>query len=305
MIRSITVTNYLGDSMKLVLARPELSGFAIVSVDGLGPAKADINTIDVSTNDGAIYNSARLNKRNIVLSCRFVDTLARESVEAIRHKSYKFFPLKRKVRLTIETDTRTAETEGYVESNEPAIFSKQEGCVISIVCPYPYFYSAGQGNIAVLHGIEPTFEFPFSNESLSKNLIEFSSVKQQREQVITYTGDAEIGVTITISAIGEASNIVIYNVGTRELMRIDTNKLATLTGSGVVASDEIIISTVKGNKSITLLRGGERFNILNCLDRDASWFQLVKGDNIFAYTAETGSSNLQFRIESRVIYEGV
>lgn len=37
-------------------------------------------------------------------------------------------------------------------------------------------------------------------------------------------------------------------------MRIDTDKLEKLTGSGMVAGDEIIISTIKGDKSITLLR---------------------------------------------------
>lgn len=63
--------------------------------------------------------------------------------------------------------------------------------------------------------------------------------------------------------------------------------------------------TVKGKKSITLLRNGKTTNILNCLDKNADWFQLAKGDNVFAYTAEEGSTNLQFKIENRVIYEGV
>ena len=44
---------------------------------------------------------------------------------------------------------------------------------------------------------------------------------------------------------------------------------------------------------------------LNCLDKNADWFQLAKGDNIFAYTAEYGSTNLQFKIENRIVYEGV
>ena len=75
--------------------------------------------------------------------------------------------------------------------------------------------------------------------------------------MVAYNGDAEIGVTITIHAIGEVSNITIYNTGTREVMRIDTDKLEKFTGSGIIAGDEIIICTVKGNKSITLLRNGK------------------------------------------------
>lgn len=304
MIHSIIVTNYLGDSITLELTRPEKSGFIVKSVDGLGPAKGNVNTVEVSTNDGGVFNSARLNIRNPVMDLVFMNTDT-ETIEDIRHKSYKYFPVKKKVKLLIETDNRVSEIEGYVEHNEPAIFNSQEGCQISIICPYPYFYSAGESNITIFSGIEPLFEFPFENESLVSDLLEMGEIQNSAEQVITYNGDAEIGVTIIIYAIGDATNVTIYNAGTREVMRIDTDKLAALTGEGIVAGDEITIKTTKGDKSITLLRGGSTINILNCLDKNADWFQLVKGDNVFVYTAETGNSNLQFRIENRVIYEGV
>lgn len=97
----------------------------------------------------------------------------------------------------------------------------------------------------------------------------------------------------------------IYNTETREVMKIDTGKLQKLTGKGIVASDDIVINTSKGDKSITLIREGVSYNILNCLDKNTDWFTLAKGDNIFAFTADSGVTNLQFRIENKVIYEGV
>ena len=307
MIKSITVTNYLGDSIKLELGRPEKSGFLIESISGLGPSKANINTTEASMNDGSLFNSARLNQRNIVFEFIFVETINGESIEDVRQKSYKYFPLKKKLDLLIETDNRIAKTTGYVESNEPNIFSSREGSQISIICPDPYFYSAGSdsNNTTFFYGIEPVFEFPFSNESLTDPLITFGNIHLKTENVITYKGDTEIGVTIRIHAIGEAENITIYNTGTREIMRIDTTKLESLTGSGIVAGDDIIIKTQKGDKSITLIREGKTTNILNCLDKKTDWFTLVKGDNIFTFTAESGTTNLQFWIESKVIYEGV
>lgn len=307
MIKSITVTNYLGDSIKLELGRPEKSGFLIKSVSGLGPSKANINTTEVSTNDGSLFNSARLNQRNIVFEFIFVETINGESIEDIRQKSYKYFPLKKNLDLLIETDNRIAKTTGYVESNEPNIFSSQEGTQISIICPDPHFYSAGPGgnNTTVFYGIEPVFEFPFSNESLTDPLIVFGNIQLKTENVITYKGDTEIGVTIHIHAIGEVENITIYNTGTREIMRINTVKLEALTGSGIVAGDDIIIKTQKGDKSITLIREGQYINILNCLGKETDWFTLAKGDNIFAFTAESGTTNLQLWIENKVIYEGV
>lgn len=301
MIKSITVTNYLGDSIELVLARPELSGFAIKSITGLGPGKANINTTELSTTDGGLYNSARLPARNIVISLEY---LWLDSIEEVRQKSYKYFPIKKKVKLSFVTDNRKAEIEGYVESNDPTIFSKNEGSDISIVCPNPFFYSI-EKNTTVFSGVEPMFEFPFSNESLLEGLIEMGSIQNSPDRVIVYNGDAETGMTLTIQAFGEVENIAIYNIGTREVMRINTDKLHTFTGSGIVAGDEIIICTVPGNKSITLRRNGTDSNILNCLDRDSDWLKLSKGDNILAYTAESGSNNLHFSIENNVVYEGI
>lgn len=301
MIKSITVTNHLGESLTMELARPEPSGFAIESVSGLGPGKANINTAERSTIDGALFNSARLPSRNIVISIIY---LWKNTIEEARLLSYRYFPLKKLVKLTIETDNRIAEIEGYVESNEPDIFSKQEKTDISIVCPDPFFYS-NRNATTVFSGIEPLFEFQFSNESLEHPLLEMSAIRNRQENVVTYEGDADVGIVITIHAVGEASGITIYNLNTRGTMTIDTDRLEAIIGSGIEFGDDIIISTVKGNKYAIFQRDGVQTNILNCLDRNSEWFQLTKGDNLFAYTAEVGNENLQFKIENRVAYEGV
>ena len=303
MIKSITVTNYLGDSLKLELARPELSGFVVKSIKGLGPGKATINTTDTATADGGIFNSARLSKRNILISLGYLwrDTA---SIEDARQLSYKYFPIMKPITLLIETSNRQAKIEGYVESNEPDIFSKNSGGDISIICPDPNFYSVKE-NTTVFSGIDSTFEFPFSNESLTEPLLEMGVIQNYMEKYISYKGDTDIGVTITIHALDVAKNITIYNTGTRELMKINTDKLEALTGSSIVAGDDIVICTEKNKKSIVLIRDGKTINILNCLTRDSKWFQLTKGDNVFAYVAEEGSTDLQFKIENRVAYEGV
>ena len=302
MIHSITVTNYRGDSLKMELTRPQDSGFIIEKVTGLGPGKANINTSEVSTNDGAIYNSARVPSRNIVISVKY---LFKETIEEARQTSYKYFPLKRKVTLLIETDNRMAEIEGYVESNDPDIFSQEEGSDISIICPNPFFYDALSTTETSFSGIVPAFEFPFSNESLTEPLLEFSVIEDVTDRVIDYKGDAEVGVTISIQARGEAGDITIYNVDTAETMVVYNNLIESLTGSGIVDGDEIIICTVRGQKSAKLIRQGKTTNILNCIGRDADWFQLAKGPNTFAYDAVTGRNNLRVIITNRIIYEGI
>lgn len=304
MIKSVTVTNYLGESITIDMQRPDTSGFYIKSITGLGPSKANINIAERATVDGGQYSSAHVNTRNIVIKLGF---LFSHGIEAVRRKSYKYFPIKKKVTLLIETDMRTCETYGYVESNEPDIFSKEEGCQISILCPDPYFYSAGVNgvNVTVFSATIPMFEFPFMNNSLTSKQIIVGDTQRDTIKNVFYDGEAEIGANIYIHAIGAVSNPTIYNEQTRESMKIDTSLLETLTGSGIIAGDDIVICTIKGQKSIKLFRNGEYTNIINCLDRDSEWFQLVNGDNVFVYTADSGVDNLQFKIESRVAYEGV
>lgn len=307
MIRSFTVTNTLGDSIKIDLAEPEKSGFVIVSVTGLGPAKANIVTSEISTNDGALFNSARMNSRNIVFNLLFWDTNSGESIEEIRLKSYRFFAPKKKLTLLVETDKRTAEIVGYVETNEPTIFSKSEGAQISIICPDPYFYSAGKDGTmrTVFSGDDPLFEFPFSNESLTENLLVFGEVQLKTSNVVYYPGDADTGIVIQLHAVGPIEGISIYNTKTKAVMKLDTDKLAAIVGSAIQKGDDIVINTKRGEKSVTFVRSGAKTNVLNCLDRNSDWLYLVKGDNVFAFAAVKNVENLQVVIENQVLFEGV
>lgn len=304
MIYSVTVTNYVGDRIKIDLGEPNKTGFLIYNIEGLGPGKANINTTEISTADGSKFNSARLSQRNIVISMMFSDTVYHETIEQIRHKTYKYFPLKKEVELIFETEERYVKIKGITESNEPTIFSSKEAAQISIICPDPFFYSVGANNVTPFYTVEPLFHFPFSNESMEK-VTEFGRIHFVTEGIVEYEGDTDIGILIYIHVLGSASNITITKTETREVMKIDTDKIEDITGEPLQAKDDIIINTMQGQKSIVLVREGTTYNILNCLDKNTDWFTLSKGDNIFAFTAEENPTNLQFRIENLIIYEGV
>ena len=141
MIKAVTVTNNLGESLRMELTNPSSSGLIIREIEGLGPVKATINFTESANIDGAYENSARLETRNIVLSLQF---LPKPTIEDTRQMTYKYFPVKRNVRLHVETDNRSCYVDGRVESNEPDIFSKEEGCQISILCADPHFYALAE-----------------------------------------------------------------------------------------------------------------------------------------------------------------
>jgi hypothetical protein len=302
MIKNITIINHLGESLHISMTEPEKSGFIIKSITGLGPVKADTFFSEFTSMDGSIDNGSRLNTRNIVMNFMFLE---KPSIEATRLLSYKYFPIKQNITFRIETDARICETVGRVESNEPDIFSEKEGCSISMICPDPYFYSSGKLNRTVFSGIENVFEFPFSNESLDENLLEMSRINLKKEGTVFYEGDSQIGITIRIHTIGPVSGLKIYNINTREVFAFNDERFEAAMGSGMKAGDDITIVTNKGKKSVTILRDGITKNILHTIDKPMTWFQISKGDNLFAYRADEGEDKVQLTIENQVIYEGV
>ena len=303
MIKSITITNHLGETLNMNLRSPEQSGFFIRSIDGLGPVKSSINMTEVLSLDGAFFNSAHLGSRNIVFNLGFYDD-GSESVEAIRQRSYKMFPTKKLVYIEVETDTRIGVTTGYVESNEPDIFSRDEGSVISILCPSAFFFEKNAVQ-TLFSGTTGGFQFPFENASLTLSLLKFATVFINTEGNVVYTGDEEIGVVIYINVLANVNNLTIYNLTNGESMSISSTKLIALTGFDLKVNDRVVISTVKGSKFIYLIRNGLTVNIINTLNQDADWFTIDQGDNVFTYTAASGVNNLQFMIEHQIAYKGM
>lgn len=302
MIRSVTVTNHNRESLKLDLYYPETSGIIVESIDGMGPPKANINSNEVATIDGGIFTSARMQQRNLVLK---LGMMFDPIIEDSRLRIYKYFPIKKQVTLDFVTDYRQAYCTGYVESNEPDIFSKHETAQVSIICPDPYFYERSQEEVA-FSGVHPLFEFPFWNDSLTEPLIEFGEIREDNRAIIDYKGDVDTGVYITCHVMsGTVENLTIWNVGTREHMRIDTQKITRLTGITFGQGDDIEINTKTGEKSIRLLHDGKYHNIISCIEKDANWFQLTTGFNTFTFVADHGENNLKMTFTYRNAYGGI
>jgi len=301
MITAIKTTNHLNESLTLELSRPEESGFIVLRIDGLGPPKAEISLTERAGVDGSLYNSGRATPRNIVLGLRFYPG---QNVETLRQQSYKYFPLNRPIMFEIQAANRTAHATAYVEANEPDVFSKEEGCVITLVFPDSYLYDTVE-LLTTFSFVVPMFEFPWSNESTSEPLLEFSELDMTTTINVVYEGDVPVGMLIHIHATGSASEVVLTKSITLETLEIDSTKLIATTGADISIGDDIWISTVKGNKYAILIRGATTYNILNCLGISPPWFQLEKGDNVYAYAADSGLANLQFAIYNDIAYEGI
>lgn len=309
MIKSVTITNEFGESIDITLGETEPeTGLFIKGIDGLGPPGADITFGNVVTQDGGKYNSAKGNQRNVVFHLIFLD--AQTTVESARQITYKYFPLKKKVNVIVETENRMAEAEGYVESNEPIIFHDEGdmvGADISIMCESSWLHRYGPEGIQEIRfsDINAMFEFEFEDVDELSPSIEFSAIEVKRENVINYHGEADTGIIMSIYAYDRFRFPTIYNNITRESMKIDTDKVERIIGSQIKFGDEIRISTHQNNKYIHFIRDGVTTNILNALDKNADWFKIHPGDNTFSYTMTQGELDVVFMITADVLLQGV
>lgn len=309
MLQKVVITNPKGETLDLELTNPDKSGFTVAKIEGLGPPKANINGQEMASSDGMFYSSARADKRQIIFTLEFRsrdknNKYGALSIEECRHLCYRYFPLKKEITITVYTDSQVLYTKGYVETNEPEIFSRQEYATISVVCPDPFMHELGDSK-TVFSGIQPTFEFPFSNESLTEPLIEFGQIWIDTTAVLDYDGTIDTGIIITIHALGECEGIQLYNVDTKERIVIDTSKIRIITGKPFQAKDDIIISTVRGDRYCRLLRNGQYTNIIGALGRDTDWFQISNGSNAFGFSAVSGENNISVTFSYQNAYMGV
>lgn len=300
MIKSVTVTNHLGESLEMVLTDPDSSGLAITSITGIGEPSATINITEMAGSDYGSFNSARIGKRNIVMNIKYWGN----DIEASRHTCNKYFPTKQQVKLLFRTDHRDCYIMGYVEKNEANIFSDKASATISILCADRFFYSE-KVTKTFFSGLEPLFHFPFSDAPDDE--LQFGEYRIDKERYITYDGEAETGIEIHLHIYGTVRNFVMYNEGTNEQLGINDSALATITGSAMKNGDEIVIDTRKGHKTAILIRNGVTTNIINALNKNPrpDWFELSAGDNLFAYTASEGDYDVLLNIYNNLLYKGI
>lgn len=302
MIKSFKITNHIGKSLYLDIKKPEDTGFLITSVSGLASPKAEISSSEYAMFDGTSIGSMRTEARNIVFSIVFYQSnKLKYSIEELRHQCYAYFPLKRKITIEVTNDSGTYTTEGYIESNETTIFTNIEGAEISVICPEPYFTKKA-GDILYLWHAVPMFEFPVKFE----DTVEFSRIEAYPDIILDYRGYGDNGVTITIDAQGSVENPIVYELSRRQWIKINTTTLNARTGNGIMAKDSITINTQKGNKSAELVRNGETYNILSCIETGGEWISLVQGTNRFGYSVDGGKKNhLYVRIDYKTNHIGV
>ena len=313
MIKSVTVTNYRGDSLEMPLEWPNPSGLLISKIDGITPGNVQVNSQDFAVLDGGVYNSSRMQTRNITIEFYYgrgsqVADIDNHDVETSRHIAYRYFPVKTQVRLDFLTDERSLSIWGYVEGNDTDIFSEHEKGQVSIVCPDPYFYEKDTV-VYELGAFISEFEFPFSNESLTEPLICFGDYGSGEIYEVSYNGDIEVGAIIRIHFLVDPTipSLTIYDISHNKKLELIFSTIESNTGITIEEYGDIVVSSVRGQKDIYYERFGIRRSILGAFDvMNFPWMYLTPGQNQFGFDLDSDyTGELSITIEHRGAYGGV
>ena len=277
----LSVKNISGDVLRLT----RNNSYTITGISGLMPVAANINTSTAGTYDGALYNSARLGYRNIVITIYFT-----QDAEKNRIRLYDYFQTQQFCTLYFSNESRDVQISGYVETFVCDPFVLGETAQISIICPNPYFKSVLE---TVNRGSAVTSNFEFPTEF---NSVEFSTETLNTTVIIPNNGDVTTGMDILLNFTGSVTNPVIRNAATGEFYRLNRD---------FVSGDKVTINTRNGEKSVILTRFGVDFNIINALDVAASWLQLQRGNNKLYYGAGSGANNMTVTFSHTDLFAGV
>ena len=264
--------------------------YQVIKITGLNPPKAQINTAAGANIDGAIFNSARLNTRNIVLT-----VVINGEVEENRQNLYRFFQTKNLCTFYFANQNRDVFIEGYVDNIECDLFQKHERMQISIICPQPYFKAVDE-IVNDMSSVTGTFVFPFAIDY--DDPVPFSEYETLRTTDVFNASDSSTGIIIEASFRESVSDLVIQNIDTGEAFSLSYSFLA---------GDRVIINTNQGHKSVTLIRGGVSSNICAAVQVGSTFFQLAIGSNNFGYLADNGDKNnsVSVVIRHNTLFRGV
>lgn len=272
-ISYVEVITEASETLTLPLQDPS-GGYYITDITGLDPVAADIVSTSYGTADGAQYQSARRDPRNIVMKLGFNPDYVATSMRQLRWKLYQVCMPKTKVTLKFYmNDDTVLEIAGRVETLESALFSRKPEASISIICFDPDFKAA---ETTYTHG---------------------STVADTSLDEIEYEGTMPTGIVFWLFVDRNINTFMIHmedSNGNVEEMNV------TLP---LVANDILEVSTVPGNKHVRKITPGSSESVLWAMDASSSWVKLQNGTNNIRVV--TSGAPIDYQIEYVARYGGL
>lgn len=239
-----------------------------ISILGVEPVAATINTAVSAGIDGTRFNSARLNERNIVITL-----VLKGDIPAGRQLLETQFSPKSLVTMRYTTDNRDVAIDGYVETFECDLHSVPETAQLSIICPDPYFHKATASEITL------------GRDSPGNSL--------------GFTSTIETGLEIEATFNGAASSITITNYYPNQKIKVT---------HAFQSGDKLYINTTRGKKCVLLTQNNVTTNIFPSVDPDSVFITAYSGATTYYYTDTgvlTNSNHPTVKLRAYELFTGV
>lgn len=232
-------------------------GYLVQGIDGLDPVPANIVSTSYARLDGEQYQSARREKRNLVLRVGLEPDYTTQTVRELRNNLYNYFMPRQNSNFRFYTEGfPTVDISGRVETFDCPLFVKEPMATVSVLCFDPDFYEPVQVEI--------------SGATTSGTFM----------GTVNYAGTVDTGIVLTLNVDRDLTTFTVYHQPAGDQVR-------TLVVVGTfIAGDVIEISTVPGNKYATLTRGSVISSILYTVSPYSDWTHFQPGVNDLRVYAE-------------------
>lgn len=229
------------------------TGFDLRDAQGLGPVPSQINFSEFAMIPGGQFHSHNVQTRNIVLRIGFDSVYNTDmSVQDLRREIYQIASPGSNVRLRLYNNRSfEMQIDGWVETAEPVIFSKDPEIQISIICTHPFFREPGSS--------------VFENLSWSHDFY--------------YGGDIVYGYNIVATVLENINWLEIQDLSS---IYDETNRPSMRINHPIPAGDKVRVITTPGNRQVTQMHPNESFKarlITHVHARAGGWPQMKPGNN--------------------------
>ena len=274
-----TLRNSRGDEMPLF----DNPYFTLMDVDGMTQADVAVSSSVMSDVDGDIINAQSVNPRSITLTLRIKQEI---NPEIAKRYVMTFVKPKKEATLYLDYKNRQMTITGVIQSLSMPRFTNGVAMQFTLYCSEP-FWEDVNALVTMISDVVSLHHWEIVPKEEAD--IVMGEIMERYSQIVTNDGDVATGMNITILAMGDVKNPMIYIEGTGEFFGVAVT---------MKSMDELRICTIKGKKSITL--NGEL--ILDKVMQGSTWLQLEVGRNEIVINDDYGAVNMQFSLTSKEKY---
>lgn len=266
--------------------------FILKSVEGLHGIETTISENESPYMDGTNIEYVKAMPRNIELTFKLRGNI-RESIEYFT----SYVKSKQYVTLREVENGRDISITGIATIPPYSRMMRSCEITLTIYCGQPYWVDTNY-TVGVIDDVISLLAFPVDGQYFTIDGQALGEITNSLIKNFENNGDTSVGAVFVLEATEAVTNPQI-NCSTGEqqgwYIRLETT---------LDAGDQVVISTVKGDKYITI-NGTTTSDILSALKYyGTDWLQLEQGSNILSITADgSGAENVYFNATFKRKYE--